>query len=160
MSQGKKMTRWDWQGVCLWLSRALESQAEKLGFHPADEEPADCSLIPPTPFFYTACELQMMFTFLFYLSYLIFWLHHRARGILVPQPGNLCPLQWKHGKSYISKWLEKKTQKNSILCWSHAHARHLCVAHGCFQVAGADTDLLRLGGVGLCTSAVTGLKFL
>lgn len=42
----------DWQGVCLWLSRTLESQAEKLGFHPADEEPADYSLSPPTPFFF------------------------------------------------------------------------------------------------------------
>ena len=35
------------------------------------------------------------------------------------------------------------------VCWSHAHACHLCVALGHFQVAGADADLLRSGGRGL-----------
>lgn len=34
-------------------------------------------------------------------------------------------------------------------CWSHAHACHLCVVLGHFQVAGADADLLRWGGRGL-----------
>ena len=41
-------------------------------------------------------KLILHFIFLLFI-YLFFWLHHAARGILVPQPGTEhMPLRWKH----------------------------------------------------------------